>query len=171
MIMKFIDFKHFLKETNPPTSVMERLEGLKTLKERHDFHPEANAFEHTRIVTERLLPTDDIDLIIAGCLHDLFKLEKASINHKTGLTSSLGHEDVVASFILSDTGVQEWIERCEGDINTVMNLCKDHMRFHRFSEMRKSKQIEFIQRPHWDKLKILGAADDMLKEFKIKYND
>ena len=165
--MNFKDFNHFLDATKPPTSVMSRLEALKGLKERSDFHPEANTFEHIKIVTERLILTNDIDLIFSGVLHDLFKHDTACINPKNGFITCPGHDIDVADFIQSNKEVNEWIKSFGADPEVVMNLCKDHMRFKQFEEMRDSKKKEFQSRPHWKKLVVLGAADDMLKDFKI----
>ena len=77
--MEFKDFKDFLDKTNPPSSVTSRLLALKALRERPDYHPESSTNEHIRIVTERLIPLGDMDLIFAGCLHDLFKHDTQQI--------------------------------------------------------------------------------------------
>ncbi len=165
--MKFKSFIELLQITRPPHSVVSRLDLLKTLRERPDFHPEASAYEHIKIVTERLIPTEDPDLIMAGALHDLFKYDTVRINPKNGFPTCPGHDTEVAKFILREKDVQEWIETIGANVETVANLCRDHMRFHQFDKMRKVKQDEFMSRPHWDKLEVLGAADNMLAEFDI----
>jgi hypothetical protein len=111
--------------------------------------------------------TDDIDLIFAGCMHDLFKLDTLAINPKTGFPTCPGHDTRVASFIRSNTEVQEWMGRFGADTETVALLCGDHMRFHQFARMKKSKQDEFKSRSHWGKLIYLGAADNMLVDFDV----
>lgn len=165
--MKFMTFLELLQNTNPPHSVMFRLEALKGLRERPDFHPEESAFEHIKIVTERLMQTNDSDLILAGCLHDLFKHDTVKINPKNGFPTCPGHDTEVAKFIWANEEVQEWIKVLGADVDTVANLCKDHMRFHQFPQMKRSKQQEFMSRSHWGKLEFLGAADNMLEEFDI----
>jgi hypothetical protein len=167
MLNSFENFKQFLEVTNPPSSVTDRLENLKTLRERPDYHPEPNTFEHIRIVTERLMETNDMDLVFAGCMHDLFKLDTLAINPKTGFPTCPGHDTRVASFIRSNNEVQEWMKRFGADVETVAALCGDHMRFHQFAMMKRSKQEEFQSRPHWCKLIYLGAADNMIEEFDI----
>jgi hypothetical protein len=165
--IEFVDFIDFLEKTSPPESVISRLEKLKSLRERPDYHPEPNTFEHLRIVTERLMLTGDIDLVFAGCLHDLFKLDTLRINEKTGFPTCPNHDTEVAKFILESEEVKEWILRYGGNIKTISSLCKDHMRFHRFDKMKESKQDDFKSRPHWNKLEYLGAADNMIEEFDI----
>ena len=165
--MKFTTFLELIETTSPPQSVTSRLEALKGLRERPDFHPEESAFEHIKIVTERLMQTNDSDLILSGCLHDLFKHDTVRINPKNGYPTCPGHDTEVAKFILVSVDVQEWIKSLGGEVNTVADLCRDHMRFHQFDKMRRVKQDEFMSRPHWAKLEVLGAADNMLEEFDI----
>jgi hypothetical protein len=161
------NFFYIIKNTNIPESVSFRLEALKSLRERPDYHPEESTFEHIRIVTERLITTNDPDLITSGILHDIFKHDTARLNPKTGFPTCPGHDIAVASFIRSNNEVKVWIESIGANIETVASLCQDHMRFHQFDKMRKSKQDEFMSRPHWKKLEFLGAADNMIVEFDI----
>lgn len=165
--MEFKTFIEIIEGSNTPLCVTSRLELLKGLVERKDYHPEDNTYVHIQIVTDRLFQTGDIDLILAGICHDLFKHDTLELNPRTGIMYSPLHDKAVAEFILVDKDIREWITSLGGDVDTVMNLCKDHMRFHRFDEMQKKKQKEFISRPHWEKLKFLGAADNMLEDFDI----
>jgi hypothetical protein len=164
---KIESFLQLIGLPGTPHDVTFRLEALKGLRERPDFHPEESAFEHIRIVTDRLIETEDPDLILAGCLHDLFKHDTVRINPKNGFPTCPGHDSAVASFIRREKEIQEWIESFGADFETVAALCKDHMRFHQFGQMRRSKQEEFMSRPHWKKLEVLGAADNMLEEFDL----
>jgi hypothetical protein len=165
--MEYKDFFHIIQQGNILSSILERYEKLKSLRERPDYHPEESAFEHIRIVTDRLIPTGDPDLIVSGMLHDLFKCDTATINPKTGYPTCPGHDVAVASFIRRDEEIQRWIISMGADVDMVQNLCKDHMRFHQFSQMKKQKQEEFMSRSHWKKLEFLGAADNMLEEFDL----
>lgn len=165
--MNYKSFIDFLKKTNPPVEVMLRLNALKMLKERPDLHPESSVFLHTGIVVERLLPTNDPDLIIAGLLHDIFKHDTAKLNPKTGYVC-IYHDVLVAGFIQSNRELREWIINQGANLETVRLLCRDHMRYIQVPKMKESKLLEFKQRPHWNKLCILGEADDMTKEFNLK---
>ena len=71
-----------------PNIVQDKLEDLKTLRERPDFHPEPSTFDHIYIVTERLMETNDMDLVLAGLLHDICKLDCMKINPRTGWPTS-----------------------------------------------------------------------------------
>ena len=81
-----------------PSIVQSKLEELKTLRERPDYHPEPSTFHHIEIVTNRLIQTGDPDLIMAGILHDICKLDCKKINPKTGHPTSPGHD--IAAFDL-----------------------------------------------------------------------
>lgn len=149
-----------------PLIIQEKLEALKTLRERPDYHPEPNTFEHIRIVTERLMQTGDIDLIIAGLMHDICKLDCVKTNPKTGQPTSPGHDKAAAELVWNPY-VRAWIDSLGADPEMVSALCAQHMRFHQFGKMKESKQRAFQEMPCWNKLVYLGAADNMLEEFNI----
>jgi len=148
-----------------PVVVWTRLDNSKLLRERPDFHPEPNTFEHIRIVTERLMATDDPDLIMAGMLHDICKIDTVRINPKTGFPTCPGHDHEAAKLVSTNKDVQEWIVNRGANVEMVAQLCNQHMRFHQFGQMKPSKQQAFTEMACWDKLQFLGAADNMLSEF------
>ena len=156
-----------------PSKVLEKLESLKTLRERPDFHPEPNAYDHTKIVVERLIQTSNPDLIMAGLFHDLFKAECATINPKTGYPTSPGHDKMAAKFIrehLSDTGgdisFAFFFDSIGADYKRVADLCEQHMRIARYSEMSEKKQKKLRDMEIFSDLCIFTQADDMLNDFK-----
>ena len=154
-----------------PHIVKRKLEQLKFLRERPDYHPEPSTFHHIQIVTERVQVTENPNLILAGILHDICKLDTVQMNEKTGWPTSPGHDDAAHDLILNDETIQEWIQQNEGKIIHVANLCKFHMRFHQLGNMRESKRNANIDKwkelEIWEDLQILGAADNMLEEFHL----
>lgn len=162
--MTFLD----LIKTAPHT-VLRKLEQLKFLRERPDFHPEPSAFHHIQIVTDRLIPLGDPDLILAGVFHDICKFDTVKMNEKTGWPTSPGHDQAAHDLILSDQSIQDFIRQNGGKVITVANICKAHMRFHQLGDMREAKREKQIQ--EWTdqgifkKLQIFGAADNMLVDF------
>lgn len=149
-----------------PLLIQDKLKELKDLRERPDYHPEPNTFEHIRIVTERLMQTGDIDLIVAGVMHDICKKDCVQINPKTGYPTSPGH-DKAAAKLVGNPLVMGWIISLGANPQMVSDLCEQHMRFHQFGNMKESKQRAFREMPCWDKLVFLGAADNMLEEFDV----
>lgn len=165
-----VNFKDLVESA--PHTVKRKLEQLKFLRERPDYHPEPSAFEHIRIVTERLIPTEDPNLIFAGILHDICKFDTVKMNEKTGWPTSPGHDDEAHSLIGSmDNGIFGWIQKNGGDAFKVAGICKNHMRFHQLDRMRDSKKDQYIKdwtnSGIWDYLQIFGAADNMLEEFDL----
>ena len=154
-----------------PYSVKRKLEQLKFLRERPDFHPEKSAYEHIRIVTERLIQTNDVDLIMAGVFHDICKFDTVRENKKTGWPTSPGHDDAAYDFIVENNTNKLFITNYGGDYIKVALICKYHMRFHQLSVMRDQKRLkqidEWKKMGIWEKLQFMGAADNMLVDFDI----
>ncbi len=117
-----------------PRPISRRLEQLKFLRERPDYHPESSAFEHIKIVTERLIPTGDMNLTMAGIMHDICKFDTVKMNEKTGWPTSPGHDDAARDLIY-DNGydgimVRAWLKSNGADFEKVAGIAKNHMRFH-----------------------------------------
>ena len=162
-------FQDLIKDA--PHIVKRKLEQLKFLRERPDFHPEPSAFEHIKIVTERLIPTGDMDLIMAGILHDICKFDTVKMNEKTGWPTSPGHDQAAFDLIVNNSDIINWINDKGGFMPRVALICKGHMRFHQLGDMRDAKReaqiAEWKTAEVFDKLQIFGAADNMLEEFDI----
>ena len=145
-----------------PKIVKDKLLTNNPLRERPDFHPEKNAFEHIRIVTDRLCTTGDIDLILTGLFHDIMKFDTHKINPKNGYPTSPGHEGAAKWFIENNQEIKDWIQSLGGNVEDVKELCKQHMRIKQLPIMRESKQRIMREHPLFDKLNIFTRADSML---------
>jgi dUTPase len=154
-----------------PQIVKTKLEDLKQMRERPDFHPEPSAFVHTQIVTDRLIPTGDKDLIATGIFHDICKFDTMKINPKTGFPTSPGHELAAVKLIDSNKDIQDWIIGFGADLDNVKTLVENHMRIHQLDVMRPFKRDKFIStiaaQGIFDKLVLFGKADNMLKSFNF----
>jgi hypothetical protein len=162
-------FQEIIKDA--PQIVKDKLEQLKTLRERPDYHPEPSTFHHIEIVTNRLILTANIDLIIAGVLHDICKLDCKTINPKTGHPTSPGHDVAAFDLIMETPSIQSWTRDMGADPRKVAHICLGHMRFHQLGQMRPFKRDTQIQKwtdqGIWEELQIHGAADNMLIEFDL----
>ena len=163
--MVFRNFTDFIIKTKPPINVLARLDLLRELTEDDEYHPEANVFEHIKIVTERLIPIMDINLIMTGCLHDLFKHDAKRFSDTGDAYTCFGHEVLAANFIQTNREIRDWITRFGGDVDLVENLCRDHMRIHYLDEMRPAKRNRLVGSTHFKKLSIFTLADDMRSDF------
>jgi hypothetical protein len=154
-----------------PQIVKEKLEQLKTLRERPDYHPEPSTYHHIEIVVNRLLQTGDPDLAMAGMLHDICKLDCVKIHPKSGHPTSPGHDAAASDLIMQSPEIQQWIRDNGADETKVAAICLYHMRFHQLGQMRPFKREAQIQKwtdqGIWKKLQYHGAADNMLVEFDM----
>ncbi len=157
---------------NAPSIILRRLEQLKFLRERPDYHPEPSTYEHIKIVTERLIQTGDKDLIMSGVLHDICKFDTVRMNPKTGWPTSPGHDKAAARLIEESHHICLWIEEFGADPNIVMDICEGHMIYNILGEMREGKRARKIEewegKGIWVKMQLMGAADDMLTEFNLE---
>lgn len=144
-----------------PMKQRDMLLTLKKIREREDYHPEENAYEHTRIVTERCIETGDIDLILAAVFHDIFKFKLNEINEKTGNPTARGHEDEAAKMVIDNS---DFIIKLGGDPGTVAGICLHHMRIKNFLLMKKSKRQAMMNQPFFLKVAIFTRADNMLSK-------
>jgi len=142
-----------------PDKQRDMLITLKEINERNDFHPEENAFEHVRLVTERCIETGDNDLIVAAIFHDIFKFKMNKVNEKTGEPTARGHEDAAALMVL---GVSDLIKSLGADPLMVAGICLHHMRIKNFKNFRKNKKRQMTNQPFFLKVAVFTRADNML---------
>lgn len=145
-----------------PKEFMDKLNELKTLRERPDYHPEESTYEHIKIVTNRAIRFGDINLILSGILHDIHKLDTMSINPKNGFPTSPGHDSWIRSTISKNTEIQNYITEMGGDVDTVAEICGEHMRIKQFKLMRLSKKEKLLQLDNFKPLVIFTLFDNML---------
>lgn len=150
-----------------PENTRNELERLKTYKEDNTYHPESSVFEHIKIVTNRLIQTGDIDLIISAVYHDIGKLIAAEQTLiKSGKFRAFGHDKISGKFVLND---KDFIESIGGNIKNVHEIVVNHMRIGLINEMRKEKALIMKSLPTYEKLLLFSQADNMLNDFE--YNN
>jgi hypothetical protein len=157
--------------SNLPQHILDKLNSLKNLKERPDFHPEKNCLEHIKIVTNRCIEFGDPDLIMAAIFHDIHKLDTMRVNPKTGWPTSPGHDKWAQKTIEKDNDVRQFIIDFGADPDTVAGICGQHMRIHQINQMKPAKQKAMIELPFFNKLAVFSAFDDMLVTDEVsQYN-
>lgn len=159
-----------------PYALRSMIKDLKGLRERSDYHPEESAYEHVKIVTERLLSLSDgylfkWDLVVAGIFHDVGKRIKAKPNNKPALVEKLGfvpptspgHDKFGAEMVEL---YKDWIlETFDIGCKAAQYICAQHMRIASFPNMKKSKKESYIEDIYFHELCIFHKADDMLFDF------
>ena len=157
-----------------PIGVIKKLEELKSLRERPDYHPEPSAFFHTKIVTTRLIQTGKPDLIVAGVFHDLFKAVDGRGNptglSRHGYPTAPHHPDDAAFFIRMNiandsTNFLSFFTKMGADPERVAKICEQHMRIKIYPQMGERKKAIFREMEIFEDLQIFTRADNMLEEF------
>jgi len=145
-----------------PLELQITMTKLKSNPERLDFHPEGNTYDHIKIVTERLIQTGDINLIMSGVFHDIGKLTTTKTNPKTGMPCAFGHE-VASSKVVKKHA--DFITEMGGDVEEVFEIVINHMKVKQMAKMRTVKQNALRELKTFPKLEVFTRADSMLKEF------
>ena len=142
-----------------PVHLLNQVLELKESQQSPLWHPEGSVYVHTKIVVERLLPTNDINLVIAAIYHDSGKPSTSKIN-KHGNICNHGHEAVSAGFVKRD---KAFIEELGGDFDEILGIVINHDRYKDMRKMRKFKQDKMRALPYFKKLVLFGAADTMVE--------
>jgi hypothetical protein len=136
---------------------------LQKIQEDPKWHPEeknGGVLEHIRMVYDKALTSNDPDLIMAALFHDLGKAFTAK-EKPNGYFSTHGHEQVSAGIVKTPICV-DVIKSFGADPETVLWIVENHMRMHRFNEMRPAKRKLLTDHPQFDKLEAFGIIDEMI---------
>ena len=159
--MNEITWDHIINTA--PDIIRNILEGLKDHKENPEYHPEENAYNHIKIVTERLIKTGDMDLIMAGFFHDLGKLGTAQKSEDGDWNSSHGHENVSSQLVLR---YKDWIEEMGANPYVVNEIVKNHMKI-KFNAISKKDKDRLERYTIFQKLNDFANADNMKRKWDL----
>lgn len=142
-----------------PQVVEQQLEFAKNSMEHPIFHPERVLYEHIRIVVDRTLETDAIELHFAGLLHDITKSgfcpalwgenhdRVGTYNAKLDYWRNAEHDKQAVQFIELPS-VTEWIRSCgvnDAQMADIKSLCLNHMHtkqnIHRYQKIAHNAVI------------------------------
>lgn len=152
-----------------PFDISYKLLLLKGYKENPQWHPEANCYIHIKIVTKRCIMSGNNDLICAGILHDICKLQTKKFNKKTGYNMSPGHEFAAVKFIEENQSVKDWITKdMNANLDRVIFIVKEHMRYKQLNKMKVNKANALKNHIWFDYLKTFSSFDSMkLNRFEV----
>jgi hypothetical protein len=146
-----------------PQAVQQKLNDNKELRENPIHHPELSAFEHIKIVTDRLFDTNDVNLILAGLFHDICKKESAVAREDSEYFLCKDHEKKAVDFTLRHTN---FIHSFPGaDLGKILWIVNEHMRIKVIQDMRGQKKKELINNIWIKDLVIFSKADRMTIEW------
>jgi len=142
-----------------PKTLKDLINNLKNNPERTDYHPEGNTYNHTKKVVEKLIPTKNINLILAGVFHDLGKLYTTEIDPRINQPSSHGHENISAKIV---SEFRSFINSVGGNADIVYQIVLNHMKIKNFKNLNKKEQEWLKSSPHFGLFKTFTIADDMV---------
>lgn len=160
---KFTSFEELV--TLAPRDIIRVIVASQDNPENINWHPEGNTYAHIKIVVNRLIETNDINLILSGLFHDLGKVSTTKPNPKTGLPCAFGHEFVSAKLVNENAS---FIDEMGGDADIVHGIVKNHMRIKQYNSMSFKKQKEMDELPYIKQLIAFSKADTMLAEWDIE---
>lgn len=148
-------FENFLSKC--PIDLQKRVQGLKLIPQRPDFHPEGPVWIHTKIVFNRLASFNDKTLLWAALFHDIGKDITTKKNDK-GQLQAIGHEEVSGDLVREFGPL---IQDPNADWALVEEIVRNHMRIKQFENMSQSKQLEMRRLRAYGYLELFADADSM----------
>jgi hypothetical protein len=141
-----------------PEGLKKRIFGLWNIKQNPQWHPEGNTLKHVLTVLKRAMVKfpDNKNIFLAALFHDIGKDETHAINPKTNQPTAYGHDDVSARLVMDNA---EWISSLGGNVEIVHFIVKNHMKMHKFDEMRSVKQQALMDSPYFQDLKDFETLD------------
>ena len=139
----------FLQDIFPEFIDMEKYPHYK------HHHPEGNVLNHVMGVLTHL-DNQSAVVKLAGMFHDIGK-SKAYEVEESGKFHYFKHEHIGVR-IFED--IAKRIHIPKAIVNEISYVIKNHMRFHKFLEMKDSKCVLLMDSPYWDTLYAVAHADD-----------
>jgi hypothetical protein len=140
-----------------PIELRKIVDNTRLIEQDPIWHPENFVYKHIKLVTNRLHNSyNDINLNLCGFFHDLGKAETTKWDISKQSWTAPGHEDVSSKIVIE---FKDWIIQMGGDVDIVLYVVQNHMRFKYLNEIRLPNKIKFIDHPHFDYLLKFNSAD------------
>lgn len=146
-----------------PGILREMLESLKDNRENPQHHPESSTYEHIKIVTERLIKTGDMDLVMAALMHDIGKSSVSEPSEEGNWNSSHGHEQVSSQLVMR---YKQWIQDMGANPYVVNEIVKNHMKV-KFDAISKKDKDKLERYTIFQKLNQFMNADNMNRKWDL----
>lgn len=140
-----------------PIKLREIIDSTKNIEQNIIWHSENFVYEHIKLVTNRLHNSyNDINLDLSGFFHDLGKAETTKWDISKQSWTAPGHEDVSSKIVIE---FKDWIIQMGGDVDIVLYVVQNHMKFKYLNEIRLPNKIKIIDHPYFDYLLKFNSAD------------
>jgi hypothetical protein len=159
--MKNISWDYIVETA--PDLIKDVLEGLKDNSENPAYHPEPSTYDHIKIVTERLIKTGDMDLVMAGFFHDIGKASVSKKSDEGDWNTSPGHEGISCKLVLR---YKDWIEEMGANPYVVFEIVKNHDKI-KFNALNKKDKEKLERQGVYPKLSTFKDADNMNRKWDL----
>ncbi|MBZ5497265.1 MAG: CCA tRNA nucleotidyltransferase [Acidobacteriia bacterium] len=132
-----------LHETRLLTQILPEVEAMRGITQPTEFHPEGDVFVHTRNALE-LLHNPAPALALAVLLHDVGKPPTFAVKERIRFDR---HVEVGARIAEE---ICRRLRMSNQDIELVVELVEDHLRFMNIHKMRPSTLKRFLRRPDFE---------------------
>lgn len=125
--------------------------AMEGVEQPPQFHPEGDVFTHTRLMLDRVAPTErSIELMLAILLHDVGKPPTAGIGPGADGIDRIRFDrhDTVGALLTED--ILRRLRYPNAVIQTVAHCVRNHMRFMHVQDMRRAKRRALIGSPTFD---------------------
>ncbi len=146
--IKLLDKSSILSYILPEISVMKSISSGNPR-----YHPEKNGFEHTLIALSKIKEKSSLNLCLGTVFHDVGKFDSRIDYHYNG------HDEVGATITKK---ILTRFKFPTDIIDDVSWLVANHMKIHKFNELRNAKKVRLMQHPLFDDLFELLKADLMV---------
>jgi hypothetical protein len=143
----------------------EIIEALKKEEQSPDWHAEGSVYNHVVMVIEELLKHGaSKDLLVAGALHDLGKLDTVTITMDTNGKQHIhhyGHE--IASMKYIDKLLPLWYDY-KVDEKVVKEVIFNHMKAHLYRNYKMSNKFKrkaFEENPYFKEIMLFETCDNL----------
>lgn len=124
-------------------AILPEVDAMKGCAQPEQFHPEGDVFQHTRLMVELLPPQVSVPLVFAVLLHDVAKPITAAVD-ETGRIRFNAHDRIGAEMTEQ---IMERLRFSRAEIDTTVEMVRQHMVFKDVPKMRTAKLKRFMARP------------------------
>jgi poly(A) polymerase len=133
-----------LDESGLLVEIMPEIAAMKGVEQPPEFHPEGDVWVHTMMMLDALPEQPPATLALGVLLHDVGKPPTFRIADRIRFDGHVEAGVKIAEDILKR------LKFSNGDIDQVLALVANHMRFARVTEMRESTIKRFLRLPKFD---------------------
>src|SRR5919201_3243512 len=144
-----------LDESGLMRAILPEVVAMKGCAQPEQFHPEVDVFEHTRLMLKFLPEKVSVPLVFAVLLHDIAKPVTATVD-QAGRIRFNEHDRIGAGMTEQ---IMERLRFSRAEIDTTVEMVRQHMVFKDVPKMRVAKLKRFMARPTFEEELELHRVD------------